>query len=91
MSLQPECIFALDRAVSLLTPATSAESRFLWPVISLNVTDHGGFGGVDTIELNNIFELHDTEPEFLVDFKTELRQRCWVEPNIVCFFFIIPF
>jgi hypothetical protein len=79
--------FALDPSMSpLLSETHSAETCDLWPVVTIEATTAGDFGGPDALERNQIFELHGTEPDFLVEFRTKLRQRRWIESDTVCFF-----
>ncbi|KAI0245112.1 hypothetical protein BJV78DRAFT_1289046 [Lactifluus subvellereus] len=65
----------------LLSETHSAETCDLWPVVTIEATAEGDFGGPDALERNQIFELHGTEPDFLVEFRTKLRQRRWIESD----------
>ena len=73
---------ALDRAAS---PPLS-ETRILWPAVTINAAAQGDFGRLAALERNRIFELCGTEPDFLMEFRTKLRQRRWVESDTVYFF-----
>ena len=83
--------FALDRATSLqLLETTSGETIALWPLIDIAVADRGNFGGQTTVDDNGISELPPGSlPEFLVEFRTKLTQRRWVESDTACDFFSI--
>ncbi|KAI0249462.1 hypothetical protein BJV78DRAFT_696849 [Lactifluus subvellereus] len=71
-----------DRAVSpLLSETHTAETCYLWPVVTIEATAEGDFGGPAALERNQIFELHGTEPNFLKEFRTKLRQRRWIESD----------
>jgi hypothetical protein len=63
------------------------ETRDLWPAVTINATAQGDFGGLAALERNRIFELRGTEPDFLMEFRTKLGQRRWIESDTVCFFF----
>ena len=81
------CIFALDRSASQSLPGTPpAETRDLWPAVTINATAQGNFGGPAAVERNKIFELDGIEPDFLQEFRTKLGQWRWIEPDTVCFF-----
>ena len=77
--------FALDRATSpQLLEATSGETIAFWPLIDIAVDDRGNFGEQTTVDDNGISKLPPgTEPEFLVEFRTKLTQRRWVESDTV--------
>ena len=63
-----------------------AETRDLWPAVTINATAQGSFGGVAAVERNRIFELPvDIELDFLKEFRIKLGQQRWVESNTVCF------
>jgi hypothetical protein len=80
------CVFALDLAASRSLPRTpSAETRDLWPAITMNATARGDFGWLSAVEHNGISELLVIEPVFHMEFRTKLGQRRWIEPT-VCFF-----
>jgi hypothetical protein len=74
---------ALDRRP---LPRLPAETRDLWPAITINAPAQGDFGWLANVERNAIFELSGTEPDFLMEFKTKLRQRRWIDSETVCFF-----
>ncbi|KAI0254966.1 hypothetical protein BJV78DRAFT_807834 [Lactifluus subvellereus] len=74
--------FSLDRPASpLLSEAPLAETCDLWPAVTIEATVEGDFGGLAALERNRIFELHGTEPDFLMEFRTKLRQRRWIESD----------
>ena len=78
---------ALDRRpLPSLLPRLPAETRDLWPAITINASAQGDFGWLANVERNAIFELSGTEPDFLMEFKTKLRQRRWIDSETVCFF-----
>jgi hypothetical protein len=76
---------ALDRATSpQLLETISGETIAILPLIDIAVDDRGNFGGWATVKNNGISELLlGTEPEFLVEFRTKLDQRRWVESDTV--------
>src|SRR6266700_4979028 len=79
--------FALDRGASRSLPGTPpAETRDLWPAVTITATAQGNFGGLAAVERNGIFELRGIEPDFLKEFRTKLGQRRWIEFDTVCFF-----
>ena len=81
------CVFALDRSASQSLPGTPpAETRDLWPAVTINATSQGDFGGLAAVERNKIFELHGIEPVFLQEFRSKLGQPRWIEPDTVCLF-----
>jgi hypothetical protein len=64
-----------------------ASTLDLWPAITLYTTSQGMFERLETIGKNKISELHDTEPDFLLDFRAKLVQCRWIESGTeVCFF-----
>jgi hypothetical protein len=65
-----------------------AKTRELWPTIIINATSRGDFGGRAALEPNGIFELLGTEPEFLKESRTKVREWRWIESDTVCFFLI---
>jgi hypothetical protein len=69
-----------------IASGTPVETRDLWPAVTLNATAQGDFGGLAALERNRIFELRGTEPDFLMEFRTKLQQRRWIESDTVCFF-----
>jgi hypothetical protein len=63
-----------------------AETRDLWSAVTINATAQGDFDGLAALRRNRIFELRGAEPDFLMEFKTKLGQRFWIEADTVCFF-----
>ncbi|KAH9968404.1 hypothetical protein BJV74DRAFT_968761 [Russula compacta] len=73
-----------DRSASAsesLPGTPPAETRDLWPTVTINATAQGNFGGPAAVERNKIFELDGIEPDFLQEFRTKLEQRRWIEPD----------
>ena len=67
-----------------LSETTSWETFAYWPLIDIAVDNRGSFGGPSTVEDNGISELlPGPEPEFLVEFRTKLTQKRWVESGTV--------
>ena len=73
-----------------MSPSSSkmllAETYDLWPAVTIKATVRGEFGGLAMLELNRIFELHGSEPDFLIEFRTKLRQQRWIDSDTVHFF-----
>jgi hypothetical protein len=76
------CVSTLDRPSSL-----PQETRELWPAVTISAPARGDLGGQVNVERNVIVKLSDTEPDFLMEFRTKLRQRRWIDSDTVCFFF----
>ena len=41
------------------------------------------FADLENVKRNGIF---GTEPDFLIEFRTKLRQRRWIDSDTVCIF-----
>ncbi len=77
----------VDLPIKLSPIICDASTRDLWPVVTLRTTSQGNFERLETVGKNKISELHDTEPDFLFDFRTKLVQCRWIESGTeVCFF-----
>jgi hypothetical protein len=67
--------------------SSDASTRNLWPAVTLKTISQGRFERQDTVEKNNIVELHGSEPDFLINFRTKLAQCRWIEPGSEVSFF----
>jgi hypothetical protein len=63
-----------------------AETRELWPAVTINAIAQGSLGGLAALERNAMLELSGHKPDFLEDFRTKLLQRRWIGSDSVCFF-----
>ena len=77
------CVSTLDRPPFRSLPQ---ETRELWPAVTISAPARGDFGGQANVERNVIVRLSDNEPDFLMEFRTKLRQRRWIDSDTVCFF-----
>jgi Crinkler effector protein N-terminal domain len=59
----------------------------LWPSITIKADAQGSFHGRAALGPNGISELLGTEPEFLNEFRSKLRQRRRIQSDAVCLFF----
>ncbi|KAN0106917.1 hypothetical protein V8E52_010661 [Russula decolorans] len=57
------------------------ETRELWPAVTISAPARGDLGGQVNVERNVIVKLSDTEPDFLMEFRTKLRQRRWIDSD----------
>ena len=62
-----------------LVQTSHASTYDLWPAVTLNTILQGNFERLDTVKENNIVKLDGSEPDFLIDFRTKLAQRRWIE------------
>jgi hypothetical protein len=74
--------FALDRASFPSLPGPT-ETPDLWPAVTIDASAQGNFADLENVKRNGIF---GTEPDFLIEFRTKLRQRRWIDSDTVCFF-----
>jgi len=51
----------------------TAHAKDLWPAVTMNAPAKKNFGEQRSLEPNSIFVLDDTEPDFLIEFRTKLR------------------
>ncbi|KAF8507215.1 hypothetical protein F5888DRAFT_1648473 [Russula emetica] len=73
-----------DRVASQSPSETlPAETRDLWPLVTIYATAQGDFGGLAALAHNSISKLDGTEPDFLMEFRTKLGQRRWIESDTV--------
>jgi hypothetical protein len=79
----------LDHGLSSSTSETLvAVTSFLWDAITMKATAQGDIGGPAALEPNGIFELHGSEPDFVMEFRTKLGKQRWIGCNTtVCFLF----
>lgn len=69
--------------MSASTVTLTAEVQELWPAILISAFSQGDFGG-DVLARNRILKLHGSElPEFLQEFRIELKRPRWIEPDTV--------
>jgi hypothetical protein len=94
----PLSSFHLNTPVSLTdvkitrNDVSTSHNINLLPYLTFTAPARGQFGGEDNVSRNDIEELKSpTEPQFLRDLRSKLRQRRWITSTTVRFSFIIAF
>ena len=58
----------------------------LRPAVTIKAPAKGDIGGQRGLEPNKISALGDNEPDFVIEFRSKLRRRRWIESHTVCIF-----